>query len=344
MKWNFLLIVFIVLLSLPSILSYGQVSEFETWASQKREEYDKWKKMREQIVANLPKNDAMDAVSNFIDQGFNSPNRPSNTPNQGSHSQTSTTAVAQVVKSNMKVWVVIVGVAKYKDKNNNLNFTIDDAYKMYAFYKSPEGGSLPDRQISLLINEDATRKNVLKALNDIYIQAGKEDAIIFYFAGHGSKNAFITYEYGDISSDRSGVLMHDELRKVFDNSKARYKYIIADACHSGSIAQQPVTQNTGSRSVFYEAFDSSKEGFVMILSSMSEEVSWETSGLRQGVFSFYLLRGLKGESDSNNDRIVTVTELYDFVQKNVVKFTDGDQNPILFGNYDNNLPIAIVRE
>jgi hypothetical protein len=45
------------------------------------------------------------------------------------------------------------------------------------------------------------------------------------------------------------------------------------------------------------------------------KLRWNLPALRQGVFSHFLIRGLKGEADTNSDKVVTVEELYDFVNK-----------------------------
>jgi hypothetical protein len=364
---------FILLLTLNYINVSAQSSDFEAWRKKKEEAYDKWKKMRAEIVSHLPSNPAMDAVSSFIDQGFGSATgsgavtgsgsntttqpqqaqQPQLQPAQPSQSSQPPAEVQQPhqqaqplqpVNPNIKIWVVIVGVAAYENITS-LTYTKDDAYRMYAFYKSPEGGSLPDRQIALLIDEDATRKNVIKALQDIYSQAGKDDIIIFYFSGHGAEGAFITSEFdkNDIE-DYKGILWHEELQSVFQQSPAKYKYLIADACHAGSFTKASKQSGTQSRGAFYQAFEQSKGGFVLLLSCMGNEVSLETRGVRQGVFSHYLLRGLKGESDNNKDQVVSVIELFDYVDSNVKNFTRGKQNPVISGNYDETLPIAIVRE
>jgi hypothetical protein len=346
MKVYFILLLLVY--SATNFTGYAQTSDFETWRKQKEEAYDKWKKMRAEIVSHLPSNPAADAVSSFIDQGFG--NRPSVQPQQTQPSQPSPPQTShqapQSVNPNIKSWVVIVGVAAY-DHINPLTYTKDDAYRMYAFYKSPEGGSLPDRQIALLIDEDATRKNILKAIQTIYNQAGKEDVIIFYFSGHGAESAFITQEFdGKDLDDYKGLLWHEELESVFKQSPAKYKYLIADACHAGSFIKSGSSRQSGTRArgTFYQAFEESKGGFVLLLSCMGDEVSLETGNIRQGVFSHYLLRGLKGESDSNKDKVVSVVELFDYVDNNVKNFTQGKQNPVISGNYDEALPIAVVRE
>jgi len=61
-------------------------------------------------------------------------------------------------------------------------------------------------------------------------------------------------------------------------------------------------------STFYEQLAQAEGGTALFLSSKSEEeeTSLESSGLRQGVFSHFLIRGLKGEADADNDRLVTI--------------------------------------
>ncbi len=80
------------------------------------------------------------------------------------------------------------------------------------------------------------------------------------------------------------------------------------------------------------------------MSSKAEELSLEDHGLRQGVFTYYLLRGLKGQADTNGDYLVTIKELYTYVYVKVRDYTSGVQTPVLTGAYDNNMPVAVRRQ
>jgi hypothetical protein len=311
--------------------------KYHSWQRQKQEEYARWKLQRDNANGQpATQQEAPPAQTTPVD------------PESG----TQPIALVQTqpvqtlpVPPDMKVWVVIVGVAEYMLIQNRLNYTDDDAYKMYAFYKSPEGGSLSDKQITLLIDEEATRANVVNAIKTVYSRAGKNDMIIFYFAGHGTEGAFITHEFaGEVDENFTGLLLHEELNEVFTHSQARYKYIIADACHSGSSVNQYKNRGIKARGTFYQAFEKAEGSFVMLLSSMGDEYSLETSDIRQGVFSYYLLRGLKGECDKDHNRVVSVIELFDFVESSVKTCTKGMQNPVISGNYDDALPIAVVNE
>ncbi|MEO6758305.1 MAG: caspase family protein, partial [Saprospiraceae bacterium] len=84
----------------------------------------------------------------------------------------------------VKIWAVIVGVGRYTSMPS-LKFTDDDAYRFYSFLKSPEGGALPDNQIAVLVDEDATRANILRTMRQYFLKADANDVVLFYYSGHG---------------------------------------------------------------------------------------------------------------------------------------------------------------
>lgn len=344
-------------------------TNYSTWQKQKQDEYAKWKKQRGSGTT-YPASNPQQSISNFIDEGFSSqagqPEQNTNAHEQNTpqnqnvpttiinnttniynnQSNSSEHNEINVEAPNIKMWAVIVGVASY-NHIKSLNYTDDDAYRVYAFFKSPEGGALPDNQISIFVDEDATRLNVVNALLDIYSKASADDVILFYFSGHGAEGAFLTHEYDGTLEDENGnykgFLLHSELQEVFDSSPARYKYIIADACHSGSSVDEG-QRSAASNAIddYYGALEQSKGGLVMMLSSMGDEVSIETGGLRQGIFSYNLIQGMKGKADADHNKIVSVLELFDYVETNVKEYTNYKQNPVISGKYDANMPIAIV--
>lgn len=249
-------------------------------------------------------------------------------------------------ENDIRIWAVVVGVASYTHMQA-LRYTDDDAYRFYAFLKSPEGGALPDEQLRVLVDENATRDNILDAMRHTFLQADKNDVILFYFSGHGIEGAFIPVDF-DGTNNR---LYHEDVREILQKSQAKFKLVLGDACHSGSLfgmngqgenlaARQPVKNMLEK---YYGAFEHCGGGSALLMSSKGKEVSLEDTGLRSGVFSFYLVRGLSGEADFNFDKIVSIRELSDFVSKKVSTYTAGAQTPVLTGNFDDNLPVAVVR-
>lgn len=242
----------------------------------------------------------------------------------------------------VKIWAVIVGVGRYTSMPS-LKFTDDDAYRFYSFLKSPEGGALPDNQIAVLVDEEATRAGILRTMRQYFLKADDNDVVLFYYSGHGIEGSFLPVDYDGYNNK----LRHEEIKEVFKASKAKHKLCIADACHSGTLnynsnlaAKGPVPVSTQR---YYQAFEDADGGIALLMSSKAEELSLEDHGLRQGVFTYYVLQGLKGQADTNGDYLVTIKELYNFVYAKVRDYTANVQTPILTGDYDDNMPVALRR-
>ena len=237
----------------------------------------------------------------------------------------------------VKIWAVVVGAASYSHMPP-LRYTDDDAYQVYAFLKSPEGGALPDAQMNVLIDENATKENILQSLRDIFLRADGNDVLLFYFSGHGLKGAFLPIDY----DGQENMLFHEEIKDILRLSRAKHKLILADACHSGSLLSLKGPLQTILKK-FYRAFEDVSGSTALLMSSKGEEYSLEDGGLRSGIFSHFLIRGLKGAADQDENKIVTIQELYDYVYYNVKEYTGNVQTPTLTGTFNQNMPVAIIR-
>lgn len=238
----------------------------------------------------------------------------------------------------VKIWAVIIGAARYTHMPV-LRYTDDDAYQVYAFLKSPEGGALPDNQLRLLIDEDATHENIITAMRSTFLRADENDVIMFYFSGHGVEGAFLSIDYDGYNNK----LEHSEITQLLKASRAKHKIVFADACHSGSILAAKTNMSEALRR-YYEAFEATRGGTALLMSSKGEEYSLEDGGLRSGIFSHFLVRGLKGEADNDGDSIITIDELFKFIHNNVRRYTGNIQTPTLTGDFDKRMPVGIVRE
>jgi len=238
-----------------------------------------------------------------------------------------------------KVWAVIVGVASYNHMRR-LQFTDDDAYKLFAFFQSPQGGALPDEQIKVLIDESATKDNIVKNLKQMFSKAAEDDIVLFYFSGHGKEDSFLPFDYDGIDNK----LTFNEVNTILSLSNSRNRICIADACHSGGLI---TSKGSGfrpdlARDEVFGFVDSPIQIAVMV-SSQAGEKSMESSKLRQGTFSHFLIQGLKGNADRNRDNMVNISELFNYVNRQVKSYTRNYQNPALFGKYDPEMPISEIK-
>ena len=90
---------------------------------------------------------------------------------------------------------------------------------------------------------------------------------------------------------------------------------------------------------FYERVSKGK-GRVIISSCSANEISKEDDRLKHGIFSYFLLEGLKGEADQNQDGIITVSELFSYISREVPKASNQDQHPVRRGETEGELVIG----
>ena len=234
----------------------------------------------------------------------------------------------------VEIYACIIGIAAYTHMPS-LKYTDDDAYQIYAFLKSPEGGALKDENIRILIDDAATKSNVLYEMKNVSERADANDVILVYLSGHGLQGSYIPSDFDGYNNN----IPYSEILAIIDESSAKHKVCIADACHSGSMYASKSIRSQGLEA-YYSNFNNLDGGTAFLTSSKSEEVSLEYSGLRHGVFSHFLIEGLKGNADKDGNEVVTILELYNFIFKGVQQYTNYNQTPTLTGNYNPNMPLG----
>ena len=237
----------------------------------------------------------------------------------------------------VKIFAVIVGVGDY-EYNRKLNFTLADANAMNTHLQSPRGGAVPPERIALLLDEEATRENILAQTQRMLWQADENDVIIFYFSGHGLQDQFLPIDFDGYHNR----LQHQDIRTIMAKSEAKHKIVLADACFSGSLMRSK-TPHGGADHRYFNAFEASEGGIAFFLSSTEDEESMEDNHIKGGVFTHFLLEGMRGKADTYpRDGLVTISELFPYVRKKVTRYTAHRQTPVLLGKYADDLPMSAL--
>jgi hypothetical protein len=90
--------------------------------------------------------------------------------------------------SEPKNYALIIGISGYPKyaPQERLRFGDVDARAFADFVRTREGGSFPEVNIRLLINEEATHTNISEALNWLSKRIGGDDLVYIFFSGHGA--------------------------------------------------------------------------------------------------------------------------------------------------------------
>ena len=262
----------------------------------------------------------------------------------------------RVQGSGPQAWAVIVGVSEYQNPGiPSLKFADKDAEAFANFLRRPEGGGYDSDHLHLLLNKDATLTNVKANLINFLNQAIDMDLVIIYFAGHGapepakpSNMYLLTYDSDPSSLGTTAFPMWDIETVLRRYINAKRVVVFSDACHSGAISANFATRGLGSSepnlvNQVLADLSKTKEGIVVFTASAAGEVSQEFQDMGHGVFTYYMLEGLEGKADYDNDYTVTINELMRYVEEQVKRKTHGAQNPTRSQTeYDKEMTIATV--
>lgn len=94
--------------------------------------------------------------------------------------------------------------------------------------------------IQVLREADATYEAIIGALDTIAATAEPDDAVLFYFAGHGESDDI---EFGLVTASVAGPRLHDDpgylkrnrLAKFAADCKAKHVLMVLDCCHAGAV-------------------------------------------------------------------------------------------------------------
>lgn len=231
-----------------------------------------------------------------------------------------------------RIFAVVVGISDYEGTLADLRYSDNDASLFYNHLKKALPNEMAAGKSVLLLNQNATRRNIINAMQQVFSQSSENDFIIFYFSGHGSPGYFCPTDY------THQQLEHEIVKNYFKNAKARYRLCIADACFSGSIGSE--NQNNSVSGSTQQLRDAR---IAVIISSKPNQYSQETTQLQQGLFSYYLIQGLKGKADLNNDSYITMGELFLYTKSAVTAKSGGVQIPVVYGKNLDRIPLTRIK-
>ena len=211
-------------------------------------------------------------------------------------------SVAQAVVENRPVtdkWAFIVGIGKFEQPSlPALRYAAKDAQDFRDFLV--EKASFKPDHVRLLLNEKATRKQILSGFDKFLGRvARKDDLVVVYFSTHGSpdscdargKSYLVSYDTDKDDLFASSIPMSDITDLVRERINSNRVLLVMDTCFSGAVA------GAGSKSVDEVGnLDATKiaqgSGQLVICSSSPKEKSWESRRYSNGIFTRKLMDAL----------------------------------------------------
>jgi hypothetical protein len=201
---------------------------------------------------------------------------------------------------------------------------------------------VPVENVILLLDEDATREEILYAAERVAAQAPRGGTLWFVFIGHGAPSrsgedgllvGFDAQQKARSLEARS--LARSELLVALERSRAGHIQVLLDACFSGrSGSGEPLIAGLQPLVVTTEgATDDPRT--TLFTAARGNQYAGSLPGAGRPAFSYLALGGLRGWADDDDDGRVTNGELHDYVSRAMRALVrDRRQQPTLDGPDD----------
>ncbi len=208
-------------------------------------------------------------------------------------------AVSTINKPIADKWALVIGISKFQNPQYNLKYAAKDAQDFYNYLIGD--GHFKKDHVLLLLNENATRRNVMAAFGDKFLPAVTRDGdlVAIYVATHGTpankdpgkRNFIVAYDTEADALYETGVDMDELYRRVKEGVRTDRALIVMDTCYSG--AGIPGARGMDACANFDAAQVAQGFGHLVLSSSSPSERSWESKVSTNGVFTKYLLQNLR---------------------------------------------------
>ncbi len=232
-----------------------------------------------------------------------------------------------------KIYALFIGINAYP--SNALDQCVNDANGM----KANLSGSAPwqGAEIVTLLDAAATKAAITSAITSLGAKTGSNDTFFMYYSGHGSGDTSLAYICPvDTDFTAASFISDLELQALLTPIQGK-KSIIFDSCHSGGFVgkhpgckvryvpvkgQKPGVFTGGGFSKSLSAISN----MVFIGAAKGSELSWESSALQHGIFTYYAMEGLGtgttiGPAAGTGGTFITTQQIWDYSALRAYNYT-----------------------
>ncbi|MDQ1330579.1 MAG: hypothetical protein QG578_842, partial [Thermodesulfobacteriota bacterium] len=242
-------------------------------------------------------------------------------------------------KLNKSSYAIVIGIENYRQKLPKADFAVSDA-RLVSEYLSKVMG-YPEENVVTLINDYATHVDLIKYFEKWLPNNVENNSTVFiYYSGHGAPNsktgdAYLVPYDGDPSFiDQTGYSlkrMYDALGKL----PAKEIVVALDSCFSGAGGRSVIAK--GARPLVMNLQDNMvlPKNMTVLSASSGEQISSTYDEKGHGLFTYFLLKGIKNEDVLKQDGTIAISDLFSYLKPQVERIArkqyNNEQTPQLIG-------------
>lgn len=242
-------------------------------------------------------------------------------------------------KSNKNAYAIVIGIEQYRQKLPRADFAAADA-KIFTDYLTRVMG-YPEENVITLMNEHATYTDLVKYFEKwLHNNVEKGSTVFIYYSGHGAPNpktgdAYLVPYDGDPSfiaeTGYSLRRMYDALGKL----PAKEIVVALDSCFSGAGGRSVIAKGARPLVMNIQGSVALSKNMTVLSASSGEQISSTYDEKGHGLFTYFLLKGIKNEDVVKPDGSIKMDDLFSYIKPQVERIArkqyNNEQTPQLIG-------------
>jgi len=245
-------------------------------------------------------------------------------------------------RPNPKYWGLVISIENYHELPS-VNYAQKDALLIKQYFIKILG--VPEANIIYLVNSEATKARIMYNLRTYIPRNTENNSLLYvYFVGHGGldegkEGPYIIPYDGNVRFSEDTSYRLKDFYEDLENLQIRRSFVFLDTSFNGIAPRSDNLILPGAKRALKPTgnLNLSSDKVISMISATEGQVSNAYPEKGYGLFTYFLLRGLRGEAHKSRSGLMTLGELYSYVRDQVMKVSSRrgiEQIPILTPDLD----------
>lgn len=254
-------------------------------------------------------------------------------------------------------YAVVIGIENYQQSAiSGIGYAHDDANAMASVFEECFGVS--KENIKVWLDNDASFARMASELKYDTQNLGPDDQFYFFYAGHGfwspeGGNRLTAWDTHPSNTSETTISVEDVLLTPLKKARCKTSALFIDACATALKAKGASRDLlTDMSKDEFVAFSKGAQFLTTFFACSPEEKSYSSSVVKHGIWTYHLVRALRGEEPGAiyKDAFITLTSLQDYLRAAVRKFVrekmkiSALQTPYAIFQHDGTAPLVALPE
>lgn len=224
-------------------------------------------------------------------------------------------------KPNKNAYAIVIGIENYRQKLPRADFALNDATIVREYLSKVIGYS--EENIVTLTENGACLGDFVKYLERwLPNNVEKESTVFIYYSGHGAPDAktgdaFLVPYDGDPSFIAETGYSLKRLYNSLSKLPAREIIVALDSCFSGAGGRSVIAKGARPLVINLQSNVIISGNMIILSASSGDQISSTYDEKSHGLFTYFLLKGIKNEDILRQDGTLRIDDLFSYIKPQV---------------------------